>query len=159
MKMPKSRKRAEYYRKWLQHGWIQLKLNQDHFHPTIRKGGRAPKTTSFVSRYWGQHNWKCITTVEAQLIPGGSASKIAMEGASVSPAPPTISGGGCSTMENSFSTIGAQLEQNWTILSRPSILEGGWGHIFSWFSKFNIFRSHNAVPKKMSFSHSMLQYD
>ena len=64
-----------------------------------------------------------ISTVEVQLIPSGSALKIAM-GASISPVPPTISGGGSYIIRKSRSPIGAQLNHP-TLTFRFGIGAGG----------------------------------
>jgi len=82
---------------------------QLHFHPEIRNGGgtELQKPPPRISR-WRPAQLEIISaqlsTIEAQLIPGGLALKIAME-ASV-PQPPTpYLGLEVSTIENSCSAI------------------------------------------------------
>jgi len=93
-KMPKSRKEGEYDRKGLLHNWTQLKPNWSRpFSPRNSQWGAELRKPPPRIWRWGLAQLKIISaqlsTIEAQLIPGGSASKLAM-GASLSQ-PPTIS--------------------------------------------------------------------
>jgi len=70
----------------IEHNWNPI--DWDHFHPEIRDGWVELRKSPLCISRWGQVQ---LNTIKAQLIPDGSASKIAMV-ASVSPAPPTIFG-------------------------------------------------------------------
>jgi len=85
------------------------------FQSEILHGGRAELQNHLLAFQEGAStigNNTPISTIDAQLIPGGLASKIAMSGAGVSQAPTPYPGKRISTIVNICSTI----EHNWSTI-------------------------------------------